>query len=459
LTLVAPERRRIAVVSGETRVDVALPLDDTLGDALRSLGYPLVAGRHVVLNRTGAEAQLGALVSEVPDGSLFAIVDLLEVPTTSRVRATNTDSSASDAAIWWMLGMVAVVAIGVVVVGSSAAELVSPLLRVIAVAALAVTAISTALIQSRRLRHDEVSRGLAMLGPIAVAFAAGFIAIPLSLVSGIQLAVVTGLLASAIVAALLALVIGGLRLRSAAGTATVILLVLAAVWGLVLLTGGDAAASAAVSVGAVPLALRALPSTMLDVPDGYHIDYALFMSTRWSVRGAIPESPDSVRMSAVTDIVAASSARLLCGTAILSAAAAAFTPIALTAARDGEVLVFAASITLMVTVLTALVLGARHTANPVLRWIPRAAAGLIVVETTIGLAASFPSASLLMAAIGCLAVGVFAAAVLVPIGRGARSLVWSRVADVLEWIAIAISLPAGVLAANTLDVLRGMMAA
>ena len=49
------------------------------------------------------------------------------------------------------------------------------------------------------------------------------------------------------------------------------------------------------------------------------------------------------------------------------------------------------------------------------------------------------------------------AAAIVPMGRGARSLVWSRVGDVFEWLAVVLALPAGLLAADTIGVLRGVM--
>ena len=46
-----------------------------------------------------------------------------------------------------------------------------------------------------------------------------------------------------------------------------------------------------------------------------------------------------------------------------------------------------------------------------------------------------------------------------PIGRGASSLAWSRIADVFEALAIALSLPSALLAADILTLLREMMAA
>jgi hypothetical protein len=54
-----------------------------------------------------------------------------------------------------------------------------------------------------------------------------------------------------------------------------------------------------------------------------------------------------------------------------------------------------------------------------------------------------------------LLLGVAIAAAIVPMGRGARSLVWSRVGDVFEWLAVVLALPAGLLAADTIGVLRG----
>ena len=48
--------------------------------------------------------------------------------------------------------------------------------------------------------------------------------------------------------------------------------------------------------------------------------------------------------------------------------------------------------------------------------------------------------------------------VIIPISRGASSLVWSRFGDAFEWLAVALALPAALLYANALSLLRGMMA-
>jgi hypothetical protein len=58
-----------------------------------------------------------------------------------------------------------------------------------------------------------------------------------------------------------------------------------------------------------------------------------------------------------------------------------------------------------------------------------------------------------------LAAGVVAAAIAVPLAGGSRSLSWSRTGDIVESIAIALVVPASLLAAGTFDTLRGVIVA
>ena len=76
MSLTLPERRRIAIVSGDQRIDLAVPLDETLGDVLRTIGMALEPGRHVVLERTGAEAGLGTRGVDLVDGAMYSVIDL-----------------------------------------------------------------------------------------------------------------------------------------------------------------------------------------------------------------------------------------------------------------------------------------------------------------------------------------------------------------------------------------------
>ena len=446
------------MISGEHRVDLAVPLDDTLGDVLRGIGYTIDPSRHVVLERGGVEAKLTTRGSDLVDGAMYSIIDLRSKLTAGG--ASGRSGTARDrGALWFLLAMVAVIAVGVRLLGAGASVEDDPLQRVIGGVVLVIAAVVSALVWSRQHPADLSIDALSMLSPVALAFAAGFALIPLSLEQGEHLAVLSGLLASAVLSALLTATIGGNRLRSSAGTGTIILLVLGAIWGITLLTGMGIAAAAAISAGAVPLALRAIPASLVNIEDGYSINYEMFMSNRWTVRGAIPESPSRISSAAVGEVVEDSSARLLAGTVLLSAIGPIMIPIALTGDFRANPLVLGGSIGLLSTLVIALVLISRHTASPPLRWVPRAAAILVVVEAAVGAIVLFGPLALTVGALGFLVLGLFVAALLVPIGRGARSLVWSRMADVFEALVVALSLPAALLAADVLGVVRGMMAA
>ena len=217
-------------------------------------------------------------------------------------------------------------------------------------------------------------------------------------------------------------------------------------------------AAAAVSAGAVAPALRFLPTTLVNVQEGYHIDYRHFMSNRWTVRGAIPETPDTVSMAAVREIVNESSARLLAGTVLLSVLPVVTVPLALTAPLAGNPWALGGTTAFLVALVVALVLAPRHNASPVLRWVPRAAAAVVLLEVTLAVSGAFGVVVLLLAASALLLIGVVAAALIVPIGRGASSLVWSRMADILESFAVALAFPAALLASDILSFLRGVMA-
>ena len=453
------ERRRIAVVSADRHVDIAVPLDDSLGEALARVGYSLVPGRHVVLDRNGTEADIHQLAEKLHDGALFAIVDLDQHETEQRGHGRGTELDSDSGRLWWMLGTAAVLIAMLAILSGGLGASTGGAERIVAGIVLSLGAVASAVTWAVRRRQDATEAALAMLAPAALAFAAGVVLVPVGLEAATHLSLVVGLSAAGILSALLTATVGSGRLRSAMGTATIILLSLAALWAITLLAGWTPAVAAAISAGSVPLALRFLPTTLVNVPEGYHINYDHFMSNRWTVRGAIPESPGAVRMSQVRSIVDESSARLATGTVLLSVAAAAFLPIALTGPLDSDGFVLGGTIGFVVFVVIALTLIPRHGATPVSRWMPRAAAAVILLVATVVFAERFGGFILLAAASGLLLLGLLAAAVLVPIGRGASSLAWSRIADVFEALAIALSLPSALLAADILTLLREMMAA
>ena len=57
--------RKIALLSGDRRVDLAMPLDETLDDAVRRLGVPFGAETHVILDGSGARVALTRSAAEL----------------------------------------------------------------------------------------------------------------------------------------------------------------------------------------------------------------------------------------------------------------------------------------------------------------------------------------------------------------------------------------------------------
>ena len=457
--MTAPERRKIVVLSGDLRTDAAVPLDDTLRSALSALGYSLEPGRHAVLDRSGAQTDLDTPGADLQDGSLFSIVDLqLAGGAASAVAAAPVEALDDKGALWWLVGTLAVVIAAVSLIDAATLGTLGNMTeRVAAELILAAGSVASAVLWALRGPRNRTGESVAMLAPLALAFAAGVVAIDPAFASSVHLAVVAGLFAAGVLATLLAATVEALRLRSAAGIAAVVFLTLGSVWGVTLLAGLDSWSAAAISAGAVPLALRYLPSTLVNVPEGHHIDYKHFMTSRWTVRGVVPESPGSVEIATVRESVDASSARLVTGVVLLSIVAAVFLPLALARPVPTDGFVLGGTIGLVCTLAIALLLTARHYAMPVLRWVPRAASGMVVLVAAVGATVMFGQLVILVAAAAMLVIGVAAAYILVPIAKGARSLAWSRLADVFEWLAVALSLPAALLAADVLNAVRGMM--
>jgi hypothetical protein len=447
------ERRLIAIVDGAERWDLALPLDTRIEVALARIGLVLGSGSQVLVESSGFEVELGRSAESFDDGEVLAVVDLSEQVVAARRRDTGAESHADPGgtAAFWLLGGVGVLAAVIALLTPTALDLA---LRVGAAVVLGAGAIATATVWARRSAHDATPA----LAPVALAFGAGVCAVPPLPAATDQAAVLTGLIAAAVIAGLLALLARGGAVRAGVGSGAILLLVLAAIWGAMLLVGMSAAAAAAVSLGAVPIALRALPSTLLDVPPGMFIDYARFQRTRWSVREQLPEPGGRVTAPGVQRLVDESSSRLLVGTAVLCGAAAlsGFAAVPVFSTHDGIVL--GGQIGLLVSSVLALLLGARRYSTPALHWLPRIAALGVLGAAATAVIRLGDGAWAIAVAAGLLVAALIAAALAVPAARGARSLAWSRVGDLLEWVAVALALPAGLLAADVISLLRGMMA-
>lgn len=113
---------------------------------------------------------------------------------------------------------------------------------------------------------------------------------------------------------------------------------------------------------------------------------------------------------------------------------------------------------LAATVVLALLLSSRRSTVPFLRWVERLGAAAVVVAVLMALLPRVSSDMLVVFAGILLLVGLGSSLLVVPVGRGLRSLGWSRTGDIFEALATALSLPAGMLAAGAVEIARAMMA-
>ncbi|KQQ64991.1 hypothetical protein [Microbacterium sp. Leaf320] len=447
------ERRRIVLQSEDRRFDLSLPFDETLDDALILSGLS-TADRFVTIGPGGFEIPGETECEDLIDGGLYALIDRTALaPQARRAGALPAATRADHGARWWMLAVSGLLLVAVFAQGAG-----DPLLRLLIGLLLVVGAISGAVAWARRDSAAGVRGILGVLAPILLSFAAGALLIPAGLEESAHLSAATGLLAAGITTAVIAVSARARPMRAAAGTATVLLVVLASVWGLALLLRWGQAEAAAISLGLVPLGLRALPSSLVNLPEGYFIDYKHFMTSRWTVRGAIPESVGLLRPERITAVVDDSSARLIAGTAVLSLVAVLMTPLAFLREWPDDPIVLSGGIALLVCVGLALLLTPRHTTSRILRWLPRAAAAVVFVIAGIQASVALGAGFQVLGAAALFVVGLTAVAVIIPISRGASSLIWSRFGDAFEWLAVALALPAALLYANALSLVRGMMA-
>lgn len=447
------ERRRIVLQSGDHRIDLSLPLDEKLDDALILSGLS-TADRFITMGPGGVEIPGDTECEELVDGGLYALIDRTALaPQMRRPDAASDPTRADHGARWWLLAVSGLLLVAALAQGAG-----EPLLRLLIALVLAASGISGAIVWSRRDSAAGVLGILGVLTPMLLSFAAGALLIPANLEASAHLSAAAGFLAASVTTAIIAVCAKARPMRAAAGTATVLLVVLAAVWGLALLLRWGQTEAAAISLGLVPLGLRSLPSSLVNLPEGYFIDYKHFMTSRWTVRGAIPESVGMLRAERITTVVDDSSARLIAGIAVLSAVAALMAPIAFLRPWPDDPFVISGGIALLACVALALLLTPRHTTSRVLRWLPRAAGGFVFLIAGIQASAALGTGFHILGAALLFGVGLAAVAVVIPISRGASSLVWSRFGDAFEWLAVALALPSALLYADALSLVRGMMA-
>lgn len=452
------EQRRVAVLCDGARLELSAPCAFTVYQALESVGVIVQPETQVLLDRSGREVPATSSVADLDDGALLTIVDLgLAVPTPGASRRTAGAQRADHGSAWWLLATVSILLAGGALAGLVAG---APLLAGTGyqwvVAGLTLGALATAALWIARAPADG-SGAAVLVSTLALAFAAGTLSVPDAAASG-HLAATVGLLCSATLGAAMAVAARDGVMRAVATTLSVVLLVYASVWGGTLLLEWGPIAAAALTLGLVAPGIRFLPTTLLPVADGYAINYKHFMSSRWTVRGAIPPDPGAVRMDAIRPTVRNAAARLRTGTVALALTAPLMTPFVLPGMFGESIAVRIGSIGVVLATVVALFLAPRHGSDPVTTWVSRGGAAIMVVGTGVVLASNASAAMLTVVAVVLLSCGILVAIMIVPLSRGMRSLAWSRVGDALESLSITLALPLALLAANVIELVREMMA-
>ncbi|MGO3146148.1 MAG: hypothetical protein ACTIJ6_00570 [Leucobacter sp.] len=454
--------RRIAVHAAGSKMDLVVPATDALGHALSVAGVRLAPGDHVH-GPGGAAVDPQTSAIELVEGGVYSV---------TRGRAAGIDEAreSEDGGAHRRLPW-ALVACGLTTAVVTV-PLEDPMWRWIAAGALIISALISALIAGARTTERsgplELAPGL-LLGGLA-----GMLCAPRTGSGGADItgltvsnvlvwesmfAIALAFAGTAVIAVILSATARGALVRAGAATVGVIcVLVAVAAAAFPLIERGPQQFAIVVSAASV-LAIRALPALLVNADDGYFIDYGKFMSLRWTVRGKVPRYIERVQNDQVRDLVTITEFRLRTAILLLSLLAVPGIAAAVLPLTEGNLIERISAGVFLIFSVSALMLVSRRTVAPMLRRPQRLAAfaGALGAVFVLGGTGAVPGIVLLIGAGVLLIAGTVIAAGSVSLLRGARSLGWSRTADIVESITVVFVMPAGLVAAGAIEVLRGVL--
>ncbi|MGF3052652.1 hypothetical protein ACQUSY_01605 [Microbacterium sp. YY-03] len=445
------EQRRIGIRVGEHRRDIIAPESMPIIDVLRASGATMRTSQRIYRERSGEFVDPRSRLGTLSDGDVVAIVDAVAPQRKHRPVDEAVQSNAIFA--WWLMGVAGLV--------SGAIFFVAPAtqpagwfraLFIVLVAASVVTSV----LYVRRHRTDKVARGAFALGPAALVAAwAVTVSSPAQfspIVTLITISVFEAVFFS-LIAVLARYSAERAQLNSLGAVAVGVALVLTVV--LVLNLRGVVAAC--IIVGAAPLLLRALPTTMMHVPPGIFIDFAEHQEARFAVREVIPTAITTVDMKRVTDLVTRSTARMHVITMAACALVVVSLPFVVVPLATVPMIEFIGRVVLIGCLVLTLSLGARRFSSRVLKASMRATAFFAALITIVVVLSGLSEVARWSVAIGCLLGCLAIAASVILLARGARSVYWSRFADIVEGIALVFALPAAFVGAGLIQAVQGAM--
>lgn len=469
----APAMSRVALHVGEHRVDVAIPAGITLYDALREVGVDLDAPGVSVVDSTGrALNRYSATGEDVVDGAVLHVVrrggPAGRGRSARRAKDANADvppdplATRPAGSAWWLGAAVAACAVALLVVALDPGVLLGGLeglgsgvraevVRWSLVGVLAVAAAGLALL---RVRAEGPGSAWATVAAGLAGAAGAVCAVDPGLAEVDRFLALAGLVGALVPVSLRWAIAHRHRdpVADVAGPVAVVLAVAVVVVALVLMLDLPVALAAGVLVGAVPLGLRMVPALSVSVPDSHLLDVSVVQRTATAVRAPEPPPPAQINDRTVGRVVSGAERRQDAGTVILAVLAPVLVPVLLTQADPGPVTRWSALAT-CVFVAVALALAPRTARGAVVRWAPRAAAGAVLVElavvVSVGVADLPP-----VAVVGTMVLALLAAMLSIPIGRGWRSVGFSRLADTFESLLTVLALPVGLVAGGVIEAVR-----
>lgn len=445
---------RLVVAVGTEQRHVALRRDVMLADALRAALVPLDVPGTLVLDSAGQSLDLAAAVGDlVEDGAALHVVRPAPRPRGRRdvdpeVLARRPRPQAGLLALAGALGAVLLL---LAMLGPAA-----DLPALASAGTTTVLALLALVVAGTGRRTAPVAPVAAVVATVAAPVLAGAAGVWVTLPETPEqrrLAVVVALVCAIVVAGLRAIVTR--TLRAGDDEAVVVLGALAlaaAVQSATLLLDLPQEVGPALLVGLVPLAVRVAPRVALAIPDEQLVDVSQVARTAESVRSPRPRALGRVSERLVARTVDGAERRVTTAVALACLTVVLLGPGVLTAPERGSVAAWGA-IALLVCVVLSFVLVPRASRGIAARWLPRLAAGLLLLEA----GAAVPAQWRVAAAAGALVLGALVAVIAAALARGWHSVVASRFADGIEGLAVALALPAGVVASGLVGVLRGMV--
>lgn len=446
VTRESPQLRRIALLARGEQLDLVVPTGDVLAHAITAAGVHLGPGDRV-MGPEGSAIDPATAAEKLREGGLYAVTAFAREVTRSESRPVGVSDEGRS--LPWALSACGLTAVIVALTTDRSGS------RIVAAVVLALAAVFALLVWA--LRSTEKTKLYGCAAPLMLGVAAGALSVPTTTENYGSFSLAMGAAGAAILASLMLVIARAERVRASAAPIVVIAALVAAFCVIGPMLMWEPAQLALVISGLSVLSLRALPTMLVKVDEGYHIDYGKFMVLRWTVRGRVPQYVSRVNPDQITQLMHNAEARLQTSTVMLSLLAGIGIPAAvLPLAKDGLTERIAAIAFLMLAIV-GLLTTSRRTVAPELRNPPRFAVVIGVAVFTVLFAVGTRWELIWLAAAVLAVVGLVVAVLSVSLLRGSRSLGWSRAGDVLDSLAIALVFPAALVAAGTLELLRGVL--